>query len=150
MTNRVNRVALGLIELFVALTAVQGAIFVVPNLPAEWIKGSPFADYTVPALALGIVCGGGSLIAGLVVLFRPLLGAVLSIMAGLFVIGFEVIEIGVVGFTLATYGLGTPQAWLQVVFLAVGAAVVLLGIRLCLAESATTVRRLGSAWVGGS
>ncbi len=44
MTNRGNWVALGLLELFVALTAVQGAIFVVPKLPAAWIAGSTFAD----------------------------------------------------------------------------------------------------------
>ncbi len=126
MTNRVNRVALGLLELFVVLTAVQGAIFVVPNLPAAWLKGSPFADYTVPALALGIACGGGNLIAGLGVVFRPLLGAVLSVMAGLIVIAFELVEIGVVGFTLATYGSGSPQAWFQLIYLEAGATIAVL------------------------
>ncbi len=145
MTNRGNRFALGLLELFVALTAIQGAIFVVPNLPAAWLKGSPFADYTVPALALGIVCGGGSLVAGLAVIFRPLLGAVLSVMAGLIVIAFELVEIGVVGFTLATYGPGSPQAWFQLIYLAVGATIAVLGIRLALAVGATTVLHLGRA-----
>jgi hypothetical protein len=146
MTHRANRIALGLLELFVLLTAVQGAIFVVPNLPTAWIKGTPFADYTIPALALGIVCGGASLMAGLAVMFRPLLGAALSVLAGIVMIGFELVEIGVVGFALATYGPGTPQAWLQVIYLAVGTAITLLGFRLLVAEGATTVRRLGSAW----
>ncbi|HXN04609.1 MAG TPA: hypothetical protein VN895_07230 [Candidatus Acidoferrum sp.] len=146
MTHRVNRIALGVLELFVMLTAVQGAIFVIPNLPPAWIKGTPFADYTIPALALGIICGGGSLIAGLAVMFRPLLGGALSVMAGMVMIGFELVEISVVGFTLVTNGPGTPQAWLQVIYLAVGTAIVLLGMRLFLAEGATTVRRLGSAW----
>jgi hypothetical protein len=130
----------------VLLTALQGAIFVVPNLPAAWIKGTPFADYTIPALALGIVCGGASLMAGLAVMFRPLLGAALSVLAGIVMIGFELVEIAVVGFTLATYGPGTPQAWLQVIYLAVGTAITLLGFRLLSAEGATTVRRLGSIW----
>jgi hypothetical protein len=146
MTHRANRIVLGILELFVVLTAVQGAIFVIPNLPTAWIKGTPFADYTIPALALGIVCGGANLIAGVAVIFRPLLGAALSVMAGVVMIGFELVEIGVVGFTLATYGPGTPQAWLQVIYLAVGSAIALLGIRLFLAEGATTVGRLGSAW----
>jgi len=146
MTHRTNRIALGLLELFVVLTAVQGAIFVIPNLPASWIKGTPFADYTIPALALGIVCGGGSLIAGLAVMFRPLLGGALSIMAGVVMIGFELVEISVVGFTLVTNGPAIPQAWLQVIYLAVGTAIMLLGFRLLVAEAATTVRRLGSAW----
>jgi hypothetical protein len=149
MTHRGNRVALGLLELFVVLTAVQGAIFVIPNLPPAWIKGSPFADYTVPAFALGIVCGGGSLIAALAVTFRPMLGAALSIVAGVMMMAFELVEIGVVGLTLATSGPGSPQAWLQVLYLAVGATIVVLGIRLFFAEGATTVRRLGNAWVGG-
>jgi len=146
MTHRTNRIALGLLELFVVLTAVQGAIFVIPNLPPAWIKGTPFADYTIPALALGIVCGGGSLIAGLAVMFRPLLGGALSIMAGVVMIGFELVEISVVGFTLVTNGPATPQAWLQFIYLAVGTAITLLGFRLLVAEGATTVRRLGSAW----
>jgi hypothetical protein len=146
MTHRGTRIALGLLEVFVVLTAVQGAIFVVPNLPRAWIAGTPFADYTVPALALGIVCGGASLIAGLGVMLRPLLGAALSVMAGVVLIGFELVEIGVVGFALATYGPGTPQAWLQVIYLAVGTAITLLGFRLLLVEGAATIRRLGSAW----
>jgi len=145
MTHRGSRIALGLLEGFVVLTAVQGAIFVVPTLPLAWLKGSPFADYTLPALALGI-CGGGSLIAGLAVMFRPLLGGALSVMAGVVMIGFELVEISVVGFTLVTNGPATPQAWLQVIYLAVGTAIMLLGFRLLVAEAATTVRRLGSAW----
>jgi len=146
MTHRGTRIALGLLEVFVVLTAVQGAIFVVPNLPLAWLKGTPFADYTIPALALGIVCGGGSLIAWLAVTFRPLLGGALSVMAGLVMIGFELVEISVVGFTLVTNAPATPQAWLQVIYLAVGTAMTLLGFRLLVAEGATTVRRLASAW----
>ncbi len=69
-------------------------------------------------------------------------------MAGVILIAFELVEIGVVGFTLATYGPGSPQAWLQVIYLAV-AAIAILGTRLGLAEGASTVRRLGNAWVGG-
>ncbi len=58
---------------------------------------------------------------------------------------FEVVEIAVVGFTLSRYGPGSPQAWLQVIYLAAGAAMVVLGIRLAAIEAPTTVRRLRSA-----
>ena len=49
------------IELFTAVGAIAKAIFVVSGLPREWLAGSPFNDYTVPALALGILAAGAAM-----------------------------------------------------------------------------------------
>lgn len=115
-----------------AFTAIQGAIFVVPTLPLDWLhKGlvTPFTDYTIPALALGVLCGGAALLALVTVLLRPRLGGLVSLVAGVLMIGFELVEIAVVGFT-PVLDPTQPQSWLQVFYLVVGALLAALGVRL--------------------
>lgn len=124
-----KRTGLFAMDAFVAFTAIYGALFVVATIPLEWLKWGPFTDYTVPALALGILVGGSSLIAALLVIVRPPLGAIASIVAGAMIIGFELVEIAVVGFTLIEYDASQLQAWLQVFYLALGSLQVLLGYR---------------------
>lgn len=133
MSHWKARSALVVLEAILALTAVLGAVSVVPNLPPDWIKGSIFPDYTIPALALGVLVGGSAIVAALAVLWRPLVGAAVSVVAGVMIVGFELVESTVVGFTLVTIGPGQPQAWLQVVYLAVGTLITILGARLWLA-----------------
>ena len=50
---------------FMALTAIQGAIFVVPTMPRSVLHQgilALFSDFTIPALALGVLCGGAALV----------------------------------------------------------------------------------------
>lgn len=129
MSRRKSRIGLGLLDAFLAITAVAGAIFVLPTLPLDYIKGGPFPDYVIPALALGLLVGGSAVLAVLGLIVRSLIGAAASIVAGMMISGFEVVEIEVVGFIRP----GTPQGWLQVLYLAVGAVGVTLGARLSLA-----------------
>ena len=124
------RIGLVVLNAFVAFTAIYGAILVVPTIPLEWLKYGPFTDYTVPALALGILVGGSASLAAILLLVRARLGAVATIGAGVMIIGFEVVEIGVVGFTLIEYDASQLQAWLQVFYLALGSLQVLFGYRL--------------------
>ena len=122
---------------FMALTAIGGAIFVVPTMPRAVLQQgilALFPDFTIPALALGVLCGGAALVTLVAVFVRPRLGALAAMVAGLFMIAFELVEIVVVGFT----PLQTPDqfpAWLQVIYLAVGAALIILGARLWKAET---------------
>lgn len=123
------RGTLAVLAAVVAFTAIQGAIFVVPTLPRSWLHQgmvAPFGDYTIPALALGIVCGGGALLALVTVLMRPRIGALVSVMAGLLMVGFELVEIVVVGFTPVLHPT-QPAAWLQIFYLVVGSTMTLLG-----------------------
>jgi hypothetical protein len=128
---------------FMALTAIAGAIFVVPTMPRSVLRQgllALFPDYTIPALALGLLCGGAALVTLVSVFVRPRLGALAAMVAGLFMIAFELVEIVVVGFT----PLQTPDqfpAWLQVVYLAVGGALVLLGARLWKTETGSYALR---------
>jgi hypothetical protein len=124
-----RRIGLVVLNAFVAFTAIYGALFVVPTIPLDWLKHGPFTDYTVPALALGILVGGSALLAVVLLLVRPTLGTMATIVAGLMIIGFELVEIGVVGFTLIEYDASQPQAWLQVFYLGLGSLQVLFGYR---------------------
>lgn len=126
------RVALVVLSALVALTAIQGAIFVLPTMPTSVLHQGMlaiFADYTVPALALGVLCGGSALVALFSVVLRPPLGGLLAIVAGVVMVGFELVEIAVVGFT-PTQTPTLPQAWLQVFYLVIGALMAILGWRL--------------------
>lgn len=127
-----TRISLIVIAAFMAVSAIAGAIFVVPTLPRSMLGGgwiNPFTNFTIPALALGILCGGAALIALIAVIRSPQLGALVSFVAGVFMIGFELVEIAVVGFTAAMEPT-EPAAWLQVVYLLVGAALAIQGLRL--------------------
>ncbi len=125
-----TRIGLVVLNAFVAFTAIFGAIFVVPTIPLEWLKHGPFTDYTVPALTLGILVGGSSSLAAVLLLIRPWAGALATIVAGVMIIGFEIVEIGVVGFTLVEYDASQFQAWLQVIYLALGTVQVFFGYRM--------------------
>jgi hypothetical protein len=135
-----TRIGLLILNGFVAISAIAGAIWVVPTMPMEWIKAGPFTDWTIPALALGAV---GLFAAAVVValLVRPWLGALGSMLAGVAMVVFELVEIGVVGWTLSDPSLAGFQKSLQLVYLVVGATQALLGWRLWLStrESAPSL-----------
>lgn len=135
MGHVTTRATLILLQVFVAFTAIFGAIFVVPTLPLDWLKAGPLTDYTIPALALGVACGGSALVALALLIVAPHLGGAASIVAGLFMVAFEVVEIAIVGFALIEHGAENPQSWLQEVYLAIGAAGMALGYHLWRAEA---------------
>jgi hypothetical protein len=124
-----TRIGLLFLTGFVAITAIPGGIWVVPTMPLDWIKAGPFTDYILPAIALfGVGVFAALVCVALIV--RPWAGALGSILAGATMVVFELVEVGVVGFTLIDPGPSYFQSWLQVVYLIVGTAQVLLGWRL--------------------
>jgi hypothetical protein len=128
MNEHIVRRALITLLLFDAATAIPGAVYVVPTLPREWIAWGPFTDYTVPAIALGLV-GVLSLAAAFGVIATPRLGAVAAIPAGLAMSAFEVVEVAVVGIAVFEHP-EMLQSWLQPIFFAVGLFVAALGLEL--------------------
>jgi hypothetical protein len=128
-TGAFARIGLLVLSGFVAISAISGAIWVVPTMPLDWIKAGPFTDWTIPAAALGFV-GGLAAATFVALLVRAWAGALVSIIGGLAMVIFEVVEIGVVGWTLSDPGPSYFQSWLQLVYLVVGSAQVLLGLRL--------------------
>jgi hypothetical protein len=134
MTARTQAVRIGLLVLhgLLAISAIAGAIWVVPTMPLDWIKSGPFTDWTIPAIALGFV-GVVAAAAFVLVLVEPWAGALASIATGLAIVVFEIVEIGVVGWTLSDPTLSGFQKSLQVVYLVVGGAQLLLGVALWMA-----------------
>lgn len=127
MKNKKTRVALLAIDLFVALTALIGALWVVPSLPLSLLKFFP--DYTVPALGLGAV-SILSLVAAVAVGVRPEVGAELSVIAGAAMAFFEVVEAMAVGNLVAPPpGTTGGSLWLQPVYFVLGVIMVVLGVR---------------------
>lgn len=147
-----NRVVLVALELFLGLGAVGGAIWVVPTLPLDYLAGSSFGDYAVPAFALGAV-GGGAICAAGLLLLRARWGARLSVAVGLAIAIFEVVETSVVGWDVwlyaaglrASVGRGLPATdlvdvpvllgvplplWLQPFYFALGFVIALQAMRL--------------------
>ena len=136
-THKGLRASLVALEAFTAATAIWGGAFVVPTIPQEWLHQgliAPFSDTTIPAIALGVLCGGSALAAIATVLTRPRLGALVSMVSGGLMVGFELVEILVVGFTPVMYPTQFP-AWLQPLYILIGSAVALLGARLWKAET---------------
>lgn len=130
MGSTTTRATLIVLQAFVAVTAVVGAIAVVPTLPLEWLKVGPLTDYTIPALALGVLCGGSAIVALALLMIEPRLGGGASIIAGAFMVTFEVVEIVVVGLAILEYGVASFQSWLQIIYIVIGAATMALGYHL--------------------
>ena len=106
MPNRWRRYTLAGLNLFLSLNAIYGAVWVVPGLPGAWLTGTPFVDYTVPALALGIVLGLGAVVSAGLLVFRPVWGALASGVIGTGMMVFELVETSVVGWDLWLHALG--------------------------------------------
>jgi hypothetical protein len=92
MIDRITRISLIGLQLFLGAGALIGALSVVPSLPREWQAGTPFPDYTVPALALGLVGVGAFVSAALLVLHMEL-GVSLAVAVGAVIAIFEVVEL---------------------------------------------------------
>ena len=100
MTVRTERIAVAAVARFIAVSAIAGCWGLLGGgvvFPAEWLIGTPFTAYTVPALILGLVVGGSALVAGLLLLLRHPLAPVAALGAGLIQVGWIVGEVLLVG-----------------------------------------------------
>ncbi|HKS68932.1 MAG TPA: hypothetical protein VJQ45_00830 [Ktedonobacterales bacterium] len=127
-------------DLFAAVSAFAGAIGLVVgymNIPLDVLRTTPFADFTVPALLLGIVVGGSALTAAVIAVFGPRSIALLepwrfdalaTAAAGCIMVGWMTIEIAMIG-------LGS---WLQPAYFVVGLVMIGLAGLLQWAEAQQT------------
>jgi hypothetical protein len=126
MTRAVH-LLLMLLDVFVALSAVGGGLSLaggVDGFPREWLEGSPFNSYLVPGLILALVVGGAATVASVAMIRRPGLGAQLSALAGLVLLGWLAGEI----LLLHQNGAATsPRSVTELVYATVGLGMVFLG-----------------------
>jgi hypothetical protein len=108
MKHKLVRIAIGVPEAFIALSAIGGGIVLLAGtyqngvlieaggrgqFPLEWLQNTPFSDYTIPALVLAIGVGGSSLIAAVTVFTGREVGVLASVAAGLIMAGYIVVEV---------------------------------------------------------
>ena len=108
MKHKLVRIAIGGAAAFIALSTIGGGIVLLAGtyrngvlieaggrgqFPLEWLQNTPFSDYTIPALILAIVVGGSSLIAAVLVFTGHEVGVLASIVAGLIMAGYTVVEV---------------------------------------------------------
>jgi hypothetical protein len=131
MSEKRVRITVVAIDLFEALSAVVGAVGLAVgfmNIPVSVLNGTPFTDFTVPALLLGIAVAGSALAAAVIAGYGPRqFDALASAVAGCITVGYLTVEIAMIG-------LG---AWPQVVWLLVGLVMIALAALLWQSEQHT-------------
>jgi hypothetical protein len=119
-----TRVALVVIEAIVALNAFGGGFYGMsgaPNVPKEWLEGSPFKDYFFPALILFVAVGGSMSAAAVAAAFAGReWAAVLSLIAAVILLDWIVVQVAITGYT----------SFLQPLFFVVGLVIFGLGWQL--------------------
>lgn len=119
------RIALFVVDVFVALTAIGGGIALVAGLeegrfPLEWLRGTPFGSYVVPGLILAVVVGGSAAVAAAATLISPNAGGLASTVAGVVMMGWIAVEVLI---------LKQPSwTWTEVFYFALGLVMVVLGL----------------------
>ena len=124
-----TRIAVLILDGFLAVTALWGALLVVPQLPASLLRSGPFADFTIPAFGLGVI-GILAAVGAVAVFWRPPVAAIASILAGGAIIVFEIVEAIAVGSLLKAPSelndQGYVAVWLQPLYAIVGMGIVWL------------------------
>lgn len=129
MGRTANRATLIVLQSFVAFTTIFGAFVVVPTLPLEWLERGPMSDYTIPAIALGLV-GVSAIVSVVLLALGSTHAPVVTMISGAMMIAFEFVEIAVVGLSVIVHGADEPVSWLQIFYIAIGVVVMTLAYRL--------------------
>ena len=96
MKHKQLRLAISVLAAFIALSAIGGGIAMLVGamqFPLEWLRNTPFRDYTIPALVLAMVVGGSALLAAVTIFTGREVGVLTSLVAGLIMAGYEVVEV---------------------------------------------------------
>ncbi|MCX6047038.1 MAG: hypothetical protein NT075_18185 [Chloroflexi bacterium] len=129
--KRIEHGLLIVLDAFLAVTAIAGGIGLLTGVldpGVQLLQGSPFSSYTIPGLALLVLVGGSALLATGLMLRLPERGVLTSGITGVIIIGFEVIEVLVVG---SDPGIARN---LQIFYFTLGLLIALLAALLWLAQ----------------
>lgn len=111
-------VILIVLTIFLALTTFLGGIGLMTNLiamPVTMLQGSPFKDFTIPALALSVIAAGSALFAAILLLRKSRFALLFANTTGVIIMFFEFVEVLVIGspagiarnLQILYFGLGT-------------------------------------------
>lgn len=94
------RHALGALLAFVAFNAFGGGIYGLtgaPDVPTEWLEGSPFADYFVPSLVLVGAVGGSCLLGAIAAFARWPRAQLLAFAASAILLAWIAAQFAIIG-----------------------------------------------------
>lgn len=100
-SEKIARITSAILLLLVALNAFGGGYYGMsgaPNVPVEWLKGSPFSDYFVPSLFLFIVVGGASLFAAFAVFKNYTFARSIALIAGIIILSWIAVQVAIIGY----------------------------------------------------
>jgi hypothetical protein len=99
--RKVHETTLGILLLFVALNAFGGGYYGMAgarDVPVEWLEGTPFHNYFLPAFVLFLIIGGSSLLAAVAVFNRSPLARKATLVAGTLLLGWLSIQVALIGY----------------------------------------------------
>ncbi len=129
--QKILRIVVLILNCFLAITSIGGGVGLIVGFgapPVELLKNSLFSSYLVPGLALLVLVGGSSSVAFFLIIKKKKYGLQISLMAALFIVIFELVEVFVIG---SPEGAGKN---LQIVYFSVGIVIAVLSIILLKAE----------------
>lgn len=127
------RLTLGALLAFGTLNAFGGAWYGLAGakgVPTEWLDGSPFSNYFIPSLVLGVVVGGSFLLAAVAVFRRWRSVRLLAFGAGLIVLGWLAVQVAIIGYV----------SWMQPTTALAGVLILALASQLPAKDSPAAVR----------
>jgi hypothetical protein len=119
---------------FVAVTAIGGGIAMLIGadpFPPEWLQGTQFPDYTIPALILELFVGGISLVAAATLFTRQHNSAGVALTVGIILAGYITAEV------LLLKQVPPGPTWIETLYFGVGIFIALLAGYLLLDERRT-------------
>lgn len=123
MTRRQTERTIAGLGAVTALSALGGSIYGLtgaPKVPSEWLQGSPFDDYKIPSVFLGIAVGGSSGAAAATAWRGSEHTGPAAAAAGTILTGWIVAQVAIIG----------PRSLLQPIMGAVGVTMIGLGLTL--------------------
>ncbi len=126
-----SRRTLIVLDSFAGVSALIGMVMLLTGwgyqFPTSWLEDTPFTDYTVPALILGIVVSGSALLALWATHKSASVGALASLAAGVIMIGWTIGEY--ILLPIARFSFTDPTTWQQGLMFLVGLAMAILALR---------------------
>lgn len=131
-----SRRALIVLDCFAGVTALMGMAILLTGwgyrFPTSWLQGTPFSDYTVPALLLGIVVGGSALVAMVATIKSARIGTITSMIAGVIMMGYIIVEyvlVSALRFDFANPAASVQQGNQQPLWFLIGLVMAVLALR---------------------
>jgi len=109
------------LSIFLAVTAIPGGFCLLTGIaapPVDELKGSIFADYTLPGLVLMIIVGGSALLTFVLLIRKYKYAVFYSAIVGLLIMFFEFVQVLAIG---SPTGAGLVM---QIIYFALGVVMV--------------------------